>query len=184
MSSDAAEDWIELPPAALVVLIGAAGSGKSAFAARHLPDDAVIASDALRAVIGTDEADQGVNEAVFERVQSAVDERLSAAQLTAVDATNTDWMRRSELIRSARRYGRPVVAIVFDLPLEVCLARNTARARSVRPGVIRRQVEEVRRGGDRLDLEGFSSVWVFRSADQIDRLRVRINGGPVARAST
>jgi predicted kinase len=184
MSPDAAEEWIELPPAALVVLIGAAGSGKSAFAARHLPPHSVISSDALRAELGTDERDQAVNDVVFDRLRSAVDERLRAAQLVVVDATNTDWMRRSELIRLAHQHGRPAVAIVFDLPLEVCLVRNRARARSVRPGVIRRQVEEVKRDRDRLDLEGFSSVWVLRSADQVDRLRVRINGGPVGRAST
>jgi predicted kinase len=184
MSADAAEGLIELPPAALVVLIGAAGSGKSAFAARHLPPHSVISSDTLRAALGTDEANQAVNEAVFERLRSAVDERLRAAQLVVVDATNTDWMRRSELIRSARQHGRRAVAIVFDLPLDICLARNRMRARSVRPGVIRRQVEEVTRDRDRLDLEGFSAVWVLRSTDQVDRLSVHIDGGPVSRAST
>jgi protein phosphatase len=183
MSTDAAEGWIELPPAALVVLIGAAGSGKSAFAARHLPPHSVISSDALRAELGRGERDQAVNDAVFDRLRSAIDERLRAAQLVVVDATNTDWMRRSELIRLARQHGRPAVAVVFDLPLDVCLARNRARARGVRPGVIRRQVEEVERDRDRLDLEGFTAVCVLRSTDQVDRLRVGIDGGPVSRAS-
>jgi len=173
---------IELPPAALVVLIGAAGSGKSAFAARHLPPEAVISSDQLRARLGKDEADQNVNEVVFERLLHAVDDRLGAAWLTVVDATNTDWMRRSELIRSARRHGRPPVAIAFDLPLEICLARNRARARQVRPSLIRQQVDAVRRDLDRLDLEGFTSVWVLRSPDQVDRVTMAVDGGPVARA--
>lgn len=184
MNASAPDDPIELPATALVVLIGAAGSGKSAFAALHLPAESVISSDQLRAVIGRDETDQEVNDAVFERLQHAVDDRLRAALLTVVDATNTDWMRRSELIRSARRHGQPAVAIVFDLPLDVCLSRNSARARTVGPSVIRHQVEDVRRDRDRLDLEGFSSVWVLRSADQVDRVRVRIGRGPVARAST
>jgi predicted kinase len=176
-------DRIELPPTALVLLIGAAGSGKSAFATRHLPPEAVISSDRLRALFGKDEADQDVNQVVFERLQHAVDDRLKAAGLTVVDATNTDWMRRSELIRSARRHGRPPVAIVFDLPLEVCLSRNRARVRQVRPDVVRQQVDAVRRDLDRLDLEGFSSVWVLRSPDQVDRVGVAVDGGPVARAS-
>ncbi len=184
MNTHAPGDRIELPPAALVVLIGAAGSGKSAFAARHLPPESVISSDQLRALMGRDAADQDVNPAVFERLQHMVDDRLRAGLLTVVDATNTDWMRRSELIRSARRHRRPAVAIVFDLPLEVCLSRNTARARSVRPSVIRHQAEDIRRDRNRLDLEGFSSVWVFRSADQVDQVSVRVNGGPVGRAST
>jgi predicted kinase len=184
MSGEGAQDSIELAAAALVVLIGAAGSGKSAFAARHLPAEAVVSSDALRAEIGRDEADQGVNDAVFERLRSAVDDRLRAAKLTVVDATNTDWMRRSELIRSARQHGRPAVAVVFDLPLDVCLAQNAKRTRSVGPSVIRRQVDEVRRDRDRFDLEGFSSVWVLRSVEEVEGLKVRINGAPLFRAST
>jgi protein phosphatase len=179
-----AENRIELPPSALVLLIGAAGSGKSAFAARHLPTESVIASDRLRAQLGRDEADQDVNEAVFDRLKQTVETRLRSALLTVVDATNTDWMRRSELIRLARLNGRPAVAIVFDLPLELCLSRNNARTRTVQTSVIRQQVEAVRRDRDRLDLEGFSTVWVLRSADQVDGVSVGVDGGPAARAST
>ncbi|TMD67463.1 MAG: phosphatase, partial [Chloroflexi bacterium] len=73
------------------------GSGKSAFASRHLPAEAIISSDQLRARMGRDEADQDVNDAVFEDLRRRVDDRLGAALLTVVDATNTDWMRRSEL---------------------------------------------------------------------------------------
>jgi predicted kinase len=184
VSEGGAQDRIELPPTALVVLIGAAGSGKSAFAARHMPAESVIASDRLRAELGRDEADQDVNDAVFDRLKQTVEARLRSAQLTAVDATNTDWMRRSELIRLARQYDRPAVAIVFDLPLELCVSRNRARTRTVQTSVIRRQVEAVRRDRDRLDLEGFSTVWVLDSADQVDRVSVGTGGGPAARAST
>jgi predicted kinase len=184
MTDDSAADWIDLPPAALVVLIGAAGSGKSSFAARHLPPDAIISSDALRAVIGSDASDRGVNDAIFERMRSTIADRLRAARLTVVDATNTDWMRRSELIRLAREHGRTALAIVFDLPLELCLSQNSARTRRVQASVIRRQVDEVRRDRDRLDLEGFASVRILRSTEQVDRLKVRIEGGPVARASS
>jgi predicted kinase len=184
VSQGPAEDHIELPASALVVLIGAAGSGKSAFAARHLPAESVIASDRLRAELGRDEADQDVNDAVFERLQEILAERLRSALLTVVDATNTDWMRRSELIRLARQHGRPAVAIVFDLPLELCLSRNRVRARTVQASVVRQQVEAVRRDRDRLDLEGFSAVRVLGSADQVDRVSVGMDGGPVARAST
>ena len=183
MNASASDNPIELPASALVMLIGAAGSGKSAFASRHLPAEAIISSDQLRARMGRDEADQDVNDAVFEDLRRRVDDRLGGALVTVVDATNTDWMRRSELIHLARRHGRPTVAIVFDLPLEVCLARNRARARTVAPSVIRRQVDALRRDRDRLDLEGFSAVWVPSTTDQVDRLRLRLKGGPVARAS-
>ena len=74
------------------------------------------------------------------------------------------------------------IAIVFDLPLEVCLARNTSRSRTVRAGVVKRQVAEVRRDRDRLDLEGFTAVHLLGSARQVERANVEIKKGPVARA--
>ena len=184
MSAGTADDRIELPAGALVMLIGAAGSGKSTFAARHLPLDAVLASDQLRARLGRDEADQDINDAVFEELQRTAADRLGSGLLTVVDATNTDWMRRSELIRMARRHGRPAVAIVFDLPLDVCLARNRTRVRTVPAIAIRQQVEQLQRDRERLDLEGFASVWVLSSADQVDRAKVKVEGGPVPRASS
>ena len=46
---------------ALVVLIGAAGAGKSTLAARLFAPDEIVSSDALRAVISGDEADQRVS---------------------------------------------------------------------------------------------------------------------------
>jgi len=99
-----------------------------------------------------------------------------------VDATNVEWMRRTELVRRARQHGRSATAIAFDLPLELCLARNAARSRSVRAAVVRRQHDELRRGLDRLDLEGFTAVYVLRSDGEIEGAIVQIEKGPVARA--
>lgn len=168
---------IDVPPTALVLLIGAAGSGKSTLAARHFSAEAIVSSDQLRAVIGRDESDQTVNEAVFQRLHQWVDHRLRAGALAIVDATNTEWIGRVELLRIARRYGRPAVALVLDLPAETCMARNWGRSRTVKPSVVRRQVAEIRRDVGRLDLEGFGSVHVLRSTAEIDQVRVRIADG-------
>jgi predicted kinase len=91
-------------------------------------------------------------------------------------------MRRSDLIQRARQHGRPAIAIALDLPLDVCLERNAARPRTVRAAVVRRQHDELRRGLDRLDLEGFSAVHVLRSTGEVDGAVVEIEKGPVARA--
>ena len=173
---------IEIPASALVLLIGAAGSGKSTFAAGHFASGDVVSSDQLRARIGGSESDQRANEDVFERLQALVQDRLAAGVLTIIDATNTDWMRRTALIGMARHHRRPVIAIVFDLPLEICLSRIAARPRTVRAAVVRRQVSEVRRDRDRLDLEGFTAVHLLGSARQVERANVEIKKGPVARA--
>jgi predicted kinase len=94
--------------------------------------------------------------------------------MAVVDATNTDWMWRAELLADANRYGRPAIAIVFDLPLEVSLSRNAARSRTVPASLIRRQVADVRRDVERLDLEGFAAVYVLRSVADVETIALEI----------
>ncbi len=173
---------IQVPPRALVILIGAAGSGKSTFALRHFDAESVVSADGLRRTLSGDESDQRKNRLVFDRLHRWVDARLSAGLLAVVDATNTDWIGRAALIRGARHDQRPAIAIVFDLPLELCLARNAARTRTVRAAVIRRQHDELRRSVDRLDLEGFGAIYILRSELDVEQAVVQIEKGPAARA--
>ena len=173
---------IRIPDSALVLLIGASGSGKSTFASRHFDAPTVISSDQLRGALAGDEADQHATDAAFGRLHQWLDARLAAGALAVVDATNVEWMRRTELIRQAREHGRPAIAIAFDLPFDLCLAHNAARRRTVRAAVIRRQHDQLRRDLDRLDLEGFSAIHVLRSEAEIDGVEVQIEKGPVTRA--
>jgi protein phosphatase len=173
---------IQIPADALVLLIGPSGSGKSTFASRHFDAGAVVSSDQLRGLLAGDEADQQATDAAFSRLHRWLDARLAAAALAVVDATNTDWMRRAELIGRARTHGRPPIAIAFDLPLELCLARNATRRRTVGAAVIRRQQDALRRDLDRLDLEGFRAVHVLRTVDEVEQAAVQIEKGPVALA--
>ena len=173
---------IRVPQAALVLLIGASGSGKSTFASRHFDTDAVVSSDQLRGALAGDESDQHATDAAFGRLHQWLDARLAAGALAVVDATNVDWMRRAGLVSRARHHGRQAVAIAFDLPLDLCLVRNAARQHSVRAAVIRRQHDELRRGLDRLDLEGFIAVHVLRTEAEVEGVSVQIEKGPVARA--
>jgi predicted kinase len=171
---------IDVSAGALVVLIGAAASGKSTFAAAHFVAESVVSSDGLRSEMSAPPPDDIVFAAVHRQVQA----RLAAGLMAVVDATNTDWMWRATLIDDARRYGRPAIAIVFNLPLDVCLARNAARSRKVPVPVIRRQVADVTRDIERLDLEGFAAVHVLRSSVDVAAVRVEIEKGPVTRALT
>jgi len=173
---------IQIPADALVLLIGASGSGKSTFAARHFAPGAVVSSDQLRGLLAGDEADQQATEAAFGRLHRWIDSRLATGLLAVVDATNVDWMWRAALIRQAQRYHRPAVAIAFDLQLDICLAQNAGRARTVRASIIRRQHQQLRHDIDRLDLEGFSAVYVLVSPAEVEQVAVEIEKGPVARA--
>ena len=48
---------IEIPEFALVLLVGASGTGKSSFAARHFLPTEVISSDRMRGWVADDETD-------------------------------------------------------------------------------------------------------------------------------
>jgi predicted kinase len=173
---------IRVPPAALVLLIGASGSGKSTFAARHFDAQTVISSDRLRGELRGDEADQRATDAAFARLHEWIEARLATGSLAVVDATNVEWMRRAALVSRARNHGRPAIGIVFDVSLELCLARNAARPRTVRAAVVRRQHDELRHSLDRLDLEGFRALHVLRTEAETEQAAVQIGKGPVARA--
>jgi predicted kinase len=64
----------------------------------------------------------------------------------------------------AARFGRPAVAVLFDTPLEVCLARNRLRPeRQVEDDVVREQWAQMPPSPAALLDEGF--VEVLRQAE-------------------
>jgi predicted kinase len=123
---------------ALIVLAGAAGSGKSLLARENWPGR-VVSSDALRALAGTGEDDQDATADAFELLHQVVHARMRRKLTTCVDATNVTRDHRAPLIRCAARWMVPAVAVVVWPPLETCLERNTGRVRYVPEDVIRRQ---------------------------------------------
>jgi len=156
---------MDIPGDVLVALTGASGSGKSTFA-RHFAPEEVLSSDAFRQAILGDARDQTATEEVFRQLHAAADGRLRRGLATVVDATNVvDWDRQV-LLRLSERHGRPAVAIVFDRPLEQCLAANAARPGRVVPaGVVRRQWRAMRRSMPFLPREGFDVVHRLTSRD-------------------
>jgi protein phosphatase len=167
---------IVVPGDALVVLVGASGSGKSTFAARHFGPTEVVSSDALRAMVADDAADQSATRAAFELLALVTRRRLQRGRLTVIDATSVRRRDRSGLLGLARSAGRPAVAIVLDPTLATCLAHNASRpGRQVQPSVVERQQAELRRslaapGG--LESDGFEAVHRLDSSDAIDRAAV------------
>ncbi len=167
---------IDLPEPCLVVLVGPAGSGKTTFAARHFAPDEIVSSDALREAITGDAADQSANRAVFTALHREVGRRLAAGLTTVVDATNVERHARRALVRLGDRSGRPVVAIVLDLPLVVTLARNGRRpGRAVPDEVVERHHGALARALERraVESEGFAAVYVLAGPDAIDAARIR-----------
>lgn len=153
---------IEIPAAALVLLIGPSGSGKTTFARRHFRATEVLSSDAFRAMIADDENAQEATTDAFNALRFVAARRLHRGRLTVVDATNLEAEVRAPFLELAARLAVPVVAIVFDLPDAVRADRNR-RHRQLRPQVLGRQQAELRRTRSRLESEGFAAVYVLDS---------------------
>ena len=61
-----------------------------------------------------------------------------------VDATNLSIHERRQWIKMSKSFGYEVQAVFFDVPLEVCLERNSKRERSVSEDVMRKMAEKLK----------------------------------------
>jgi protein phosphatase len=168
---------VNIPTSALVILIGPAGAGKSSFASRHFPPEAIISPDVHRTELARDTADQQRNEEVFDRVHQLVEGRTAAGLLTVIDATNTRGPLRTEFTWHAHKHHRPLIAIAFDLPLDTCLAQNAGRPFPVPSRVIRQQLADLRHLETDLEMEAYDAVHRLASRAEVDAVRVVIGDG-------
>src|SRR5450759_3482391 len=134
---------------ALVVLIGPSGSGKSTFAQQHFKPTQVVSSDACRAMVADDEADQAATTAAFAVLHCIVEQRLRAGRLTVVDATNVQAKAR-----------RPLLDLVIGA------------------FVVDRQCAQAPISAEALGREGFDPVIILHSAEEADAFGVPLHPSP------
>ncbi|MEU5376862.1 polynucleotide kinase-phosphatase [Streptomyces sp. NPDC005968] len=158
----------------LVVLVGATGSGKSTFARRHFKPTEIISSDFCRGLVSDDENDQSATGDAFDVLHYIAGKRLAAGRRTVVDATSVQQDSRRQLIDLAKRYDVLPIAIVLDVPEEVCAERNASRIdRADMPRrVIQRHTRELRRSLRHLEREGFRKVHVLRGVEEVENATV------------
>lgn len=171
---------LSLPEPCLVVLIGAAGAGKSTLAARLFPPESILSSDAYRAVVSGDEADQRATKTAFAILNRELDRRLALGRNTVIDATSVTPFARRGLVRRASAHGVPAVAIVLDLDPSIVLGRNATRSGRVVPeSAVRGQLADLARSLQPgvLDAEGFAAVHRVRSPAELDSLTLGDRAG-------
>jgi protein phosphatase len=160
---------ISIPDPSLVVLVGPSGSGKSTFARRHFKPTEVLSSDFFRGLVRDDETDQSASRDAFEVLHLAARKRLAAGKLTVIDATNVQEEVRQPLIGIAREHDCLATAIVLDIPARICHERNQSRQdRRFQPYVTRQQSSLLGRSLRSLRREGFRTVHVLSSPEQMD----------------
>lgn len=164
---------LTMPEFCLVTLVGASGSGKTTFAAKHFAPTEVISSDYCRALVRDDESAQDATDDAFDVLFYIARKRLAARRLTVVDATNVRREDRHKLVQLAREFHALSVAIVFDLPEKLCQERNVGRPeRDFGPHVVRNQIKLLRRSLRGLRREGFRYDYRLRSPEEVEAAEV------------
>ncbi len=164
---------IKLPEFALVVLIGASGSGKSTFAQQHFLPTEVLSSDVMRGWVSDDENSQTATNDAFDVLHYVAGKRLHNMKLTVIDATNVQPSARKPLVQMARDYHALPVAIVLDVPEKIAVARNADRPdRNFGKRVIASHRQQLRRSLRNLKREGFRRVFHLKGVDEIDAVNI------------
>ena len=160
---------LPLPDLSLVILVGCSGSGKSTFARKHFKPTEVLSSDFCRGLVSDDENSQEATGDAFDVLRHIAGKRLARGLLTVIDATNVQREAREPFVELAREHDVLPVAIVLQMPEELCRTRNKSRAdRAFGPHVIRNQSSQLRQGLRGLEREGFRYVHVLRTPDEVE----------------
>jgi predicted kinase len=155
----------DVPPASqkdirgyVVLAIGLPGSGKTTWFKRR--GVTPLSSDMLRTILFDDITEQRYQGLVFSTLRSLLRARLIAKMpWNYVDATNLSAHERRQWIKMAKSFGYEAQAVFFDVPLEVCMERNSRRERTVSDDVMRKMAERLRPPSFK---EGFTKITMVR----------------------
>jgi protein phosphatase len=163
---------IELPAFCVVVMVGISGAGKSTFTRKHFIRTQILSSDSFRGLVSDDENDQSATKDAFDSLYFIAARRLARGRLTVIDATSLRPQDREGYVQLALRFHCPAIAVVLNLPENVCLDRNRVRNdRNLQPETLRCQSETLRLHLANLEDEGFSRVYVLSTPQEIEVTR-------------
>jgi protein phosphatase len=165
---------LQIPEISLVVLMGPSGAGKSSFARQHFSPTEVVSSDVCRGLVSDDDNNQDVSPEAFELLHHIVALRLALGRLVVIDATNIWPADRRPYVELARAHHCPLVAITFDLDVDLCHERNQRRTdRTFGRQVVWSQSTALRHSLPTLNDEGFSDIYIFHTPEDVARALIQ-----------
>jgi predicted kinase len=168
------------PRGYVVLAIGLPGSGKTTWYKRR--GVTPLSSDLLRSLLFDDITEQRYQGLVFSTLRSLLRARLIAKMpWNYVDATNLSPHERKQWIKMAKSFGYEVQAVFFDVPLAVCLERNSKRDRQVTDEVMHKMAERLKPPTFK---EGFEKITVVRVKGQPGTMPVATGSGEEAAAES
>lgn len=122
------------------MMIGLVGSGKSEYAKKLAAENnaEIFSSDTLREEMFGDVNHQADNDILFKELHKRIRECLASGKSAIYDATNINYKRRMEFLKSLNKIPCEKIAVLMATPYEVCLERNAQRERKVPEHVIKR----------------------------------------------
>lgn len=160
------------------MLIGPPGSGKSTWAKNYVQKMqteepghrfVILSSDEIRKELWGSDTDQRNPAAVFELLNKRAYSALSSATSVIYDATNINKKNRKSVldcIPHTNYVGFPIskIAVVFETPLDTCIARDASRDRVVGDKVILRYYNQFEIPTKE---EGFDSICKCKTENEL-----------------
>ena len=150
-----------LPDPAVVVLAGAAGSGKSTWAAERFRAAEIVSSDALRAAVGSGPSDLDASIEAFALLDQIVAARTKRSLMTVIDTLGLDPVRRSDYLHLAHTAGLPAVLVIMNTAAALCRERNRLRDRPVPAPVLSEQLRKISKLVEFAGEEGWDQVLII-----------------------
>ncbi len=133
----------------LVLLVGIPGSGKTTLAQRLIAKGyKCLNADSIREELYGDPAEQGDKEEVFGIFFKRLEEAFAQGLDIVIDNTNLNFKQRKPILERAAKAGYSDIQLwLMDVPLDICLARNQMRERSVQEDIVANMFMELNRSG-------------------------------------